>query len=208
MDENAAPGSNTPQRFRASKAMSSDKMATTRGDCMWKPHPKASPPDRNTSRTTASPRNERMAPAANTKPCPKTWRRLFPPFFRKSRTLSDNTGSTHGIRFKAKPPRKAKKRATRRPLEALPFSVFALAGGETVSAAVAGTSGTEIRIPFELGISQPSGCRSTPRSESGFKWTKASRRILRRNSPATSAQGCGAALSTTPWSSGTNRMGT
>ena len=62
-DGSTEPNSNTPARFSPISVNSAASVATTAGDCSWKPQPSCSPPARSASSSPASATKDSTTPA-------------------------------------------------------------------------------------------------------------------------------------------------
>ncbi len=97
--------------FSAAASMIRARPATTGGDWSWKPQPTAAPPLRTATRSPPRARNVTRTPAKKARPCARA-DRSSPPWPASDAAFSDSTGNTQGMRFRIRPPRKAKARAS------------------------------------------------------------------------------------------------
>ncbi len=108
------PASNRPDRFSPISSMTRARVATTPGDCSWKPQPTAAPADLAAISTAAKPTKVSSTPARKARPWARE--RLASPACEASpRAFIDRIGKTQGIRFSTTPPRKAAPAARARP---------------------------------------------------------------------------------------------
>ncbi|MCY1173746.1 hypothetical protein D9M73_139210 [compost metagenome] len=101
-----APNSNIPARLVPITVNSAASVATTSGDCSWKPHPSCWPAARRPTRMAPSNTNDTTTPAENARPLTR-WPRLSSAWRAKPITLIARTGNTQGIRLRIRPPSSA-----------------------------------------------------------------------------------------------------
>ena len=112
--------SNSPHMLSVKRRITTASAPTKSGSWNWIPQPTATPAARAPIAAPASSRKERMIPAAVAR-LPVVRARLPPSaLFISPKTLSDSTGSTHGIAFRISPPRKPRSTNHRNPRPAPP----------------------------------------------------------------------------------------
>ena len=99
--------SNSPNRFAVNRPRIRSIRTRNVGLWNWSPQPTATPIFCNAKRTAASAHIKTMTPAAAAKKPALTWALPRPSDFRAEDNLIDRTGSTQGMAFRIKPPRKA-----------------------------------------------------------------------------------------------------
>jgi hypothetical protein len=80
---------------------------TNIGDWSWKPQPIRSPAARSAINVPATTANDTSTPPVYAAPCHRMALREALACWTRPRAFTDRTGSTHGIRFRTRPPASA-----------------------------------------------------------------------------------------------------
>src|ERR1700720_4120798 len=108
--------SNTPKRFRAKTSTMMLSPRKKYAFVNWNPPQVTSRPvSLSAIRSNARAMNHAKMPAVKARPLRRIFFRLCPACLMKPKILSEITGSTHGIKFKMKPPMKPKNKNLSRP---------------------------------------------------------------------------------------------